>query len=204
MKSIILDTESVQAILDGRKSVVRLPVKHPALYRLVISDDDRVLGSFNFATAHIYPTIDDCRYQPGDTLYVRETWKKVWYRRLARGIPDGNDYEYWYRADGEICNSDGKKVRWRPSTNMPKEAARIFLRVTDVRVERLQAITEEDAVAEGEYKTRASYRVAVYGFSKRWDSRIKKSDLHRYGWAANPWVWRIEFEMVSKETVENE
>lgn len=97
-------------------------------------------------------------------------------------------------------------VKWRPSIHMPKEAVRIWLKVTDVRVERLQDITDEQAKAEGanwkngknvgfEEKMR---RTAVERFAEIWNSTIKKSDLDRYGWDANPWVWVIEFERFEK------
>ena len=74
---------------------------------------------------------------------------------------------------------------------MPKEAARIFLRVTDVRVERLQDCGNMQAKDEG--------CTCCAQFIRVWDSTIKKPDLDRYGWAANPWVWVIEFERISKE-----
>ena len=79
---------------------------------------------------------------------------------------------------------------------MPKEAARIFLRVTDVRVERLQDITSDQIDREGvetEYPFVLNGEERRYAFSQLWNSTIKKSDLYRYGWEANPWVWVIEF-----------
>lgn len=102
-----------------------------------------------------------------------------------------------YRATDEISGD----AKWHPSIHMPKEAARIFLRVTNVRVERLQEITsgqickegvevEDPYVLNGEEKR--------YAFSNLWDSTIKESDLDRYGWNANPWVWVIEFERCDK------
>ena len=77
---------------------------------------------------------------------------------------------------------------------MPKEAARIWLKVTDVRVERLQDMTDDDAEAEGCF----DYTSTALGFPDVWDSTIKKSDIDRYGWDANPWVWVIEFERCEK------
>lgn len=99
---------------------------------------------------------------------------------------------------------------------MPKEAARIWLKVTDVRVERLKEITEEQACMEGTdpfdeacYENNGWHPTLsdpdsggapnmVDGFHKLWNSTIKKSDLDRYGWDANPWVWVIEFERCEK------
>lgn len=93
-----------------------------------------------------------------------------------------------------------KRLKWHPSIHMPKEAARIWLKCTDVRVERLQEITEIGATKEGcvydvEY---ALGNTAKGHFKKLWDSTIKKSALDTYGWNANPWVWVIEFERCEK------
>ena len=94
-------------------------------------------------------------------------------------------------------------VKWRPSIHMPKEAARIWLKVKDVRVERLQDITEEQAKTwydEGAGEKDVIYQIGgrVCDFAKIWNSTIKKSDLDSYGWDANPWVWAIEFERCEK------
>ena len=161
--------------------------------------------------------------QPGNLLYVRETWCR-WY------LPHG-EWRYEYRATSPNGNKrptgreydDKWETRpWCPSIHMPKEVARIWLKVTSVRVERLHKIEIEDALAEGitpEDRDRGcSCRWAVDGclerpcanrdaynyeryinpFMKLWDSTIKKSDLDRYGWYENPWVWVIEFERCEK------
>lgn len=89
---------------------------------------------------------------------------------------------------------------------MPKEAARIFLKVTDVQFERLRDITEEDAVKEGLYKgwrylpTSSLAVTAKQAFMWVWDMTIKLKDRNKYGWIANPWVWVIEFERVEVDT----
>ena len=125
-------------------------------------------------------------YQPGDILYVRETWcKGSWMNEKER---------YYYKAD----DNDFHCV-WHPSIHMPKEAARIWLKVTDVRVERLQEISGEDLIKEGIDFFRSNYvRVAFDEYKNIWNSTIKKSDIDRYGWDANPWVWVIEFERCEK------
>lgn len=106
-------------------------------------------------------------YHPGDILWVRETWNGDWCDH------------YIYKADGGSAKAAGyaAEPKWRPSIHMPREAARLFLRVTDVRVERLQDIN----------------LIAV------WDRTIKPADLHLYGWDANPWIQVIEFERISKD-----
>lgn len=166
-------------------------------------------------------------YKKGDILYVRETWN------ISNSFEDGdliNEVTFIYRAgkseeesDRTISFSDdayGKYVEmmygnipeWRPSIHMPKEAARIFLKVTDVRVERLQDMEENDAFAEGidPWDDRCYANngweptlcdpdsggdcCPLDAFKDIWNSTIKKSDIERYGWEANPYVWRIEFE----------
>lgn len=137
-------------------------------------------------------------YQPGDILYVRETWSEI-------KNADGSHKKYVYKASDQYPFGESRyiiKFNWKPSIHMPKEAARIWLMVTDVRVERLQDITEDGAKEEGanfkngknvglEEKMR---RTAIERFAEIWNSTIKKTDLDRYGWDANPWVWVIEFE----------
>ncbi len=184
-RPILFNTEMVRAILEGRKTCTRRVLKqpfevHPNGYITKSRGNERLCP-------YIPP------YQPGDILYVRETWCKGSY---------GNEKEkYYYKADDNnfFCT-------WHPSIHMPKEAARIWLKVTDVRVERLQEITDDGAKAEGanwkngknvgwEEKMR---RTAVERFAEIWNSTIKKSDLDRYGWDVNPWVWVVEFERCEK------
>ena len=108
---------------------------------------------------------------------------------------------YVYKADG-IENTDEKwSLRWRPSIHMPKEAARIFLKVTDVRVERLQEIDIDGIRNEGLLSMSVyagDMDIALEEWKILWNSTIKKSDLDRYGWEANPYVWVIEFERCEK------
>lgn len=134
-------------------------------------------------------------YSPGDILYVRETW--------GEGYEDGT---YIYKASDKLANhpmfKESSKLLYHPSIHMPKEAARIWLKVTDVRVERLQDIDGKGCVKEGieEEPLKDVGDEFVKGmFHDLWDSTIKKSDLDRYGWKANPWVWVIEFERCDKE-----
>ena len=93
----------------------------------------------------------------------------------------------------EDCHGN-YKMTWRPSIHMPREAARIFLRVKDVRAERLLQITSRDAEAEG-----ANPEMPLTFYHRIWDSMIKESDLPLYGWDANPWVWVVEFERLEPE-----
>lgn len=169
---ILFNTEMVRAILDGRKTCTRRLVKPQP-------------------TAHYGTLCIKSPYQPGDILYVRETWMD--YAGLIMYKADCNKYKL------ESLNFAG--FGWKPSIHMPKNVARIWLKVTDVRVERLQEITSEQICREGvetEYPHVLNGEEKRYAFSVLWNSTIKKSDLDRYGWHANPWVWVIEFEQCEK------
>lgn len=209
VKQILFNTEMVRAILDGRKTCTRRVIK-PQPYGkctyplgfVTDSTEKKEVGCFGFGIDEYGGSIQYAKpsYQPGDILYVRETWKNA---------PNGYYYyEDWQRDD--IADV----TKWKPSIHMPKEAARIWLKVTDVRVERLQDITPKDAENEGvgdlfyedigysekNYGTEVDkdYGIAREQFAWLWDSTIKKSDLDFYGWDANPYVWVIEFERCDK------
>jgi hypothetical protein len=188
IKPILFNTEMVRAILDGRKTCTRrlvrfLPGENPQ-WTGYIRDGLMLYNGRN------EPCIIKVPYQPGDTLYVRETWCGLPVNEA--GHMRGHTI-YYYKADGEL-RPKGWRGTWHPSIHMPKEAARIWLKVTDVRVERLQDMTDDDAEAEGCF----DYTSTALGFFDVWDSTIKKSDLDRYGWNANPWVWVIKFERCEK------
>lgn len=186
IKPILFNTEMVRAILDGRKSCTRRVVKPQPTAR--------------YGAQCIKPP-----YQLGDILYVRETWHK-YIKRVGEGESCHLAEFYGYKAS--IANSEDADEPWKPSIHMPKEAARIWLKVTNVRVERLQEITvdgchreginiETSAVTDGETLNR-KHDFSLEKFETLWDSTVKKSDIDRYGWDANPWVWVIEFEMCEK------
>lgn len=196
-----IGTEMVRAILDGRKDATRRIVKG-------FIPDDAVWGY----TAFTPKGYISCRgtfadgygekffklpCESGDTLYVRETWCGL--PANEAGHMRGHTI-YYYKADGEL-RPKGWRGTWHPSIHMPKEAARIWLKVTDVRVERLQEITEVQAQAEGCNSGLLTGACTARGqFEDLWNSTVKKSNLDRYGWDANPWVWVIEFERCEKPT----
>lgn len=195
IKPILFNTEMVRAILDGRKTCTRrlvrfLPGENPQ-WTGYIRDGLMLYNGRN------EPCIIKVPYQPGDTLYVRETWCGLPVNEA--GHMRGHTI-YYYKADGEL-RPKGWRGTWHLLIHMPKEAARIWLKVTDVRVERLQEITSEQICREGvevEYPHVLNGEEKRYAFSRLWDSTIKKSDLDRYGWNASPWVWVIEFERCEK------
>lgn len=202
IKPMLFNTEMAQAILEGRKTVTRRAVKFPPgwnpKFTGYIPDRAVLYGSNNIPAAK-------SSVQVGDVLWVRETWSQVYIRQKR----------YLYKADADRGVGEGANlpIRWHPSIHMPREAARVFLRVTDVRVERLQDITAEGALDEGtnvEFpEPKPSYISLAYtemrlkpaarqSFASLWDSTIKPADLPRYGWDSNPWVWVIEFERCEK------
>ena len=199
IKPILFNTEMVRAILDGRKTCTRRVVKTRRKDACGFYVTKRPDGSF----AGIYEYDEDERmfenqlippYKPRDILYVRETW--------GEGYAEGT---YIYKADDKLAElptfKKTSKILYHPSIHMPKEAARIWLKVTDVRVERLQEIDGKGCLKEGIEEESLKYvgDEFVKGmFHDLWDSTIKKSDLDRYGWEANPWVWAIEFERCEK------
>lgn len=196
-KPIRFSTEMVRAIQDGRKTVARRRIKQSVVDRFMLSNDGRLLGSFDDKCYDIYPTVDDAPYQVDDILYVRETWGRY-------SICEGIMPTIYYKANGNAPD----KIKWISSIHMPKEAARIFLRVTGVRVERLQDITDEQAIREGcngifcgnGANMGDGWEVTpIDEYKPLWNSTVKKSDLSKYGWDANPWVWVIVFERVEVE-----
>lgn len=205
VKPILFNTEMVRAILDGRKSCTRRICKDANDCTVPDMDfydsDKRTYAVHNYADKEHKDKLSiaerTCPICPGDILYVRETWCALPVNEA--GHIRGHS-TYYYRADGDLRPS-GWRGKWRPSMHMPKEAARIWLKVTDVSVERLQDIDGKGCVKEGieEEPLKDIGDEFVKGmFHDLWDSIIKKSDLAQYGWAANPYVWVIKFERCEK------
>jgi hypothetical protein len=204
-KPILFNTEMVRAILDSRKNCTRRIVKPQPQGRLCYTFAGGDCGTWGYPSKTAYENWGDeyklpeditdeelkrrwnPPYHTDDILYVRETWRKGLERYIYRA--DYSDTEKFYQGGKEI------EMKWHPSIHMPKEAARIWLKVTDVRVKRLQEITETQAQSEGCNSGLLTGACTARGqFEDLWNSTIKKSDLDRYGWNANPWVWVIEFE----------
>lgn len=212
MKPILFNSEMVRAILDCRKTVTRRYIKglHQNAKFIGWKIDSGNKYAYSVATfEHNEFTTDfDSKYCINDILYVKEMWSEL-------KNSDGSHLKYVYKATDVypfVEHGYILKFRWHPSIHMPKEAARLFLRVTDVRIERLQDITTEQAINEGAWTTKNacpfSIKAALYenartqgivAFAYLWDSTIKQSDLDKYGWDTNPWVWVYEFEVISKE-----
>lgn len=248
IKPILFNTEMVRAILDGRKTCTRRLVKpqpdekhtYPLGF-VTDSTEKKKAGCFGFGIDEYGGSIQYAKppYQPGDILYVRETWQ-CWRAHRYEATADirfragGDDVRLQF-ANGNTDSIDrldydtfvhkwfSHNGEWKPSLFMPKVAARIWLKVTHVRVERLQEIDEDGVFDEGfKFKPPCLTRVSADGHTcdfygpcmssikycdmtmgelfgrELWNRTIKKSDIDRYGWDANPWVWVIEFERCEK------
>jgi len=194
---ISFSSEMVRAILDGRKTQTR---------RIIQPQPKVVHGSHSdgsITTERIFRSGDQrihCPYgKQGDRLWVKETWRAyerkdgldvIQYRAGGRFQPienNENAANLWLSARG--CHGD----EWRSSRFMPRWASRINLEITDIRVQRVQEISEEDAIAEGIEIVRGPILRPGEAFSVLWDSINEKKG---YGWGMNPYVWVIEFKRV--------
>ena len=209
-RGMIFNGEMVRAILDGRKTQTRRPVKFSIL--------DRNLGC-ELAGNELAGELSAGNYlnsafgKPGDRIWVRETFQGPLfdYDLMDSYCKDPTPFEKpefcVYKADGvpapEFYDADDElHCCWRPSIHMPRWASRILLEITDVRVERLNAISQEDAQAEGMELAgwRPTYSDPDSGgevmtpydnFAELWSSIYGKES-----WNANPWVWVISFKRV--------
>lgn len=182
-KPILFNIDMVRAILEGQKTQTRRVIKpQPTSPRW------NNIGWLGWNDGHGYRMKPPC--EDGDVLWVRETWCKDDSRYLYRANYGEN--EHFYQNGNEIA------MHWHPSIHMPKEAARIFLRAKDVRVDGLQAMDEEADIAEGFADSPAGTDSPLTRFSEFWDKTIKREDLREFGWHADPWVWVIEFERCEK------
>jgi hypothetical protein len=215
IRPILFNTEMVRAILNGQKTMTRRAIKNLDIEEnkgMVTLYKKNEYDAFCISPIEVAKKemLQYCPVQPGDILYVRETWH-IYRKLIGEGYNCHLGELYGYKAS--IANSEDANTPWRPSIHMPKAAARIWLKVTNVRVEKLQDITEEDAKQEGigEEWAMSWWRPTYYdpdsgGYPRYrdtfahdlWDSTIKKSDLDTYGWHANPYVFVIEFERCEK------
>ena len=205
---ILFSTDMTRAILEERKNTTRRIVKPQPLLgtdeeppcQIRLCTEERYKGEW-----HLYrdnPMLNQAfnipwgmRYDPpccpGDILYVRETWAQV-NESIGMGL---KTKKIIYRANYSDIEAEGWK--WHPSIHMPREAARIFMRVKNVEVQRLQEMVLADVLLEG-IKEADDYYETWDRWHSTWDSTIKPTDRDRYGWKANPWVWVIRFERCEK------
>lgn len=221
MKPILFSTPMVQAILAGRKTQTRRIIPQNVVDRFVTSEQGQLLGSFQEKYGDCYPTVDDCQYKPGDVLWVRETWTRM---RDCSGkeaiFYAANKSDYDTISATTLCDDDGRDTNkpfpWRPSIFMPREAARLYLKVTSVRAERVQDIQFLDAMDEGiepDFTMPDDWvdddaiaicgamrvrRATIDAFRDLWNGINARRG---YGWDSNPWVWAITFEQTAEVDV---
>ena len=205
-KPILFSTEMVKAILEGRKTQTRRKIKFD-LSNLETDKNDKTFAKLEDEYGDSHDLIEYAPYHAGDTLWVRETF-------CYDDFDNGGETVYYKANFGErhikeLFTDCGMK--WTPSIHMPRAAARLFLKVTDVRCERLQNITGDGVLKEGvklachrEFDNCSAYPCDFMHtgsckdkFVTLWNSTVKKQDLDRYGWDSNPWVWVIEFERMA-------
>lgn len=202
-KPILFNTENVRALLEGRKTATRRVVKPQpkGAHDVIDYDDEKHTADIlcgNNGEGGVFADWSQKVKVPfwtGDILWVRETFRVDYLSNIPGGgrvqYKDGTYMDIRFTPERyDMMRRAQRKPGWRPNENMPREAARIFLRVTDVRVERLQEIDDGGVVAEG-------LEIGCY-FDELWNRTIKPNDRPLYGWEANPWVWVIEFERISK------
>ena len=211
IKPILFSTEMVQAILEGRKTQTRRITKPQPEEGIITTAFDFKKGFYaskikieenpdRFEITKLFKP----KYQTGDILWVRETWQTTWNENKK-------SWDTIYKADGGYWIDDDGIMKWKPSIYMPKKRARIFLEVSNVRIERLRDISEDDAIAEGVESFNHGYggspvgvwyKDYIYGkfnlkpnfsFKSLW-KKINGED----SWNTNPWVWVYEFKVVEK------
>ncbi|EPB8219961.1 MAG: hypothetical protein E7J71_06960 [Clostridium perfringens] len=225
MKPILFNTAMVRAILDGKKTCTRriikgVPTNYEPLGYVLYPTDDKNLGNLVFGGKGANVYYAKPLYKAGDVLYVRETWK-----RYEKRVGEGNSCRltefYGYKADEDKQDNPSEfyESKWKPSIHMPKEAARIFLKVTSVRAERLKDIKDQGCLNEGireftkdgivkKYDTEPNMhtwekmpRTPKEAFEKLWNSTLQLKGKWN-GWTNlfefNPWVWVIEFERIEE------
>ena len=186
-RPLICQSESVIGILEGRKTQTRRVVKE----RVSISDHGMGHNPMVLHKGDWYRPVEWSPYgQPGDRLWVRETWAYIF-----NSGSEPPTYTTYFKANGNTLPGINK---WRPSIFMPRWASRITLEIVNIRVERVQDISEEDAKAEGTkglYDDWAGPGKLTYRkpYKALWDSINSKRG---YGWDVNPWVWVIEFKVL--------
>lgn len=190
---MIFNGEMVRAILDGRKTQTRRPLKWKQTRFTEIGErEDGSKWPWSEDAEHVCDFWHPCPFGAvGDRIWVRETWAEA-----GAGAPDLKLYRANYPEHVPTHYENvppASDIRWTPSIHMPRWASRLTLEITGVRVERLQAITLGDICKEigcGLY----DFRPATYGFQV-WEE-LWKSIYGEENWQANPWVWVIEFKVV--------
>lgn len=199
-KPILFSTPMVEALLEGRKTMTRRIIdpqpKVGYTPKILCDHFGKKFLEVRKSDVELHTNPAKLKYQVGDILWVRETFYEPIFERL--------NGKYYYKADLE---KQGWNFKWKPSIFMPKEACRLFLKVKAIRVERLQDISEDNAIAEGieilGYNEGTVYRDYLRDHSETNNSIVSFSTLWEsinglHSWSSNPFVWVIEFEPIEK------
>lgn len=196
MKPVFMREEMVKAIKEDRKKYFRIAIDRD-ITNFCDVDIDGTLVAYENSFGDFVSPVDLCKFKVGDVLYVRE--------QFAYSHSPNNKH-FVYKADGEPSypyygSEDGidpMEKRWLSPVSMPRDAARIFLKVKSIKVKKLQDMNYFDCLEEGiPYKQ--FEKDIINDFSKYWDASLTEKKQKYYKWSDNPWVWVIEFERCEKE-----
>lgn len=201
MKPILFSAPMVRAITAGRKSQTRRVIKFPegTTGRLPKPENQDEITPYIFGVTGIKLS----PYSVGEAMWVRETWADI-----AETFP-GNMHYKANASQGDLEWFKEEGWKWRPSIFMPREAARLFLRVTSVRAERVQDISTSDCEREGIASDIDGFKGNMLlhhdwitkEYAKLWDSLSAKRNGGEYAWDKSPWVWVVSFERITKEEI---
>ncbi len=194
-RGMIFNAEMVRALLDGRKTQTRRIIKDCTVGRDPISKFIKIGKKFIGCYPEDVPELirECCPYGvPGDRIWVRETWAEA-----GASAPDLKLYRANYPEHVPSIYENvppAEEIRWTPSIHMPRTASRILLEITDVRVERLRSMSQDDARAEGVIAASGPMEAGL-AFRELWDSIYGDES-----WNSNPWVWVIKFKRIEELT----
>lgn len=191
---MIFNAEMVRALLDGRKTQTRRPIKwKQTRFTEVGEREDGSKWPWSEDAEHACDFWHPCPFGAvGDRIWVRETWADT-----GASAPDLKLYRANYPEHVPSIYENvppAKEIRWTPSIHMPRTASRILLEITDVRVERLRSMSQDDARAEGVIAASGPMEAGL-AFRELWDSIYGEES-----WKANPWVWVIKFKRIEELT----
>lgn len=217
-KPILFNTPMVRAVLDGIKTETRRLIKPQPCMQLAYISAGFKAGRWGYPPEKAWESWGEQFKHPDsfpkkeaeklwnppfcadDVLYVRETFAPLYKDKTSDEIV-GYMYKEQTLEEYDAMYPDGKDYywsgKWKPSIHMPKEAARIWLKVKNVCVERLHEMVLANVLMEG-IQEAGSYEETWDLWHQTWDSTIKPTDRPAYGWAANPWVWVVKFERIER------
>lgn len=213
-KSVLFNNDAVAAVLNNDKSTFRIPVKPQSrkaagFYVTTRKCDGAFMGVYDCdENEAMFDNSQTPPYCADDILYVREAWR---IRNMGGDFKGGTRWaEIEYRAGGpnitiSCLQPEFEKwrtgARWHPALQMPQKAARIFLRVTDVTVKRLQEISDDEIASEGIWLP--GCLIPKDEFAMVWDNSLSPKKREKYGWKLNPYVWVVSFEQCDRPKVKD-